>query len=114
MCSEPMAQIVTLGHKRCKVMSRTHDPKTDPDQARVYQIRLKGHLGGQWTDWFEGLSVRLEENGDTLLTGPVADQAALYGLLRKVRDLGMPLVSVNRVQLGQLEVSETRSSGPIQ
>ena len=64
----------------------------------VYQIRLKGHLGSQWTDWFGGLTITLEEDGDTLLTGPVIDQAALHGLLRKVRDLGMPLVSVCRVQ----------------
>jgi hypothetical protein len=63
----------------------------------VYQIRTEGQLGPQWTDWFEGLTVTLE-NGETLLTGPVIDQAALYGLLKKVRDLGLPLVSVNRVQ----------------
>ena len=61
----------------------------------VYQIRLKGHLGSEWTDWFEGLTITLEENGDTLLTGPVVDQAALHGLLRKVRDSGMSLLSVN-------------------
>lgn len=63
----------------------------------VYQIRIKGHLGPGWTDWFEDLTITLEENGDTLLTGPVVDQAALHGLLRKVRDLGVPLLSVNRV-----------------
>ena len=63
----------------------------------VYQIRVKGHLGPQWTDWFGGLAIAVEEDGDTLLTGPVVDQAALYGLLKKVRDLGMPLVSVNCV-----------------
>ena len=66
----------------------------------VYQIRLKGHLGSQWTDWFEGLTMTLEDNGDTLLTGPVVDQAALHGLLKKVRDLGMPLVSVCPVESG--------------
>lgn len=68
--------------------------KADPSQPMVYQIRVKGHLGSHWADWFGGLTVTLEENGETLLTGPVADQAALHGLLRKVRDLGMPLVSV--------------------
>lgn len=60
----------------------------------VYQIRIKGHLDRRWTDWFEGLTITLEDNGATLLSGPVADQAALHSLLRKVRDLGMPLLSV--------------------
>jgi hypothetical protein len=69
----------------------------EPDQPMVYRIRIKGHLGPQWRDWFGGLTVTLEDNGETLLTGPVADQAALHGLLRKVRDLGIPLVSVVRV-----------------
>lgn len=64
----------------------------------VYQIRLKGHLGRQWTDWFGGLTITPQANGDTLLTGPVADQAALHGLLRKVRDLGLPLVEVIQVK----------------
>lgn len=64
----------------------------------IYQIRIKGHLGRQWTDWFGGLTITLEEEGDTLLTGPVIDQAALHGLLKKVRDLGMPLLSVNSVE----------------
>lgn len=67
-----------------------------PDHAQFYEIRLKGHLDAQWATWFEGLTVTLEENGETLLSGCVADQAALHGLLKKVRDLGMPLVSVNR------------------
>jgi hypothetical protein len=74
----------------------------------VYQIRIEGHLGGQWTDWFGGLSITLEDNGDTLVTGPVVDQAALHGLLRKVRDLGMPLLSVNRVTLGQADASDVK------
>jgi hypothetical protein len=70
----------------------------DLDQSMVYQIRIKGHLDRRWTDWFEGMTITLEENGDTLLTGPVVDQAALHGLLRKVRDLGMPLISAIRVE----------------
>ncbi len=66
----------------------------------VYQIRIQGQLDRKWTNWFEGLTITLEDNGDTLLTGPVVDQAALYGLLRKVRDLGMPLISVTRESPG--------------
>jgi hypothetical protein len=68
------------------------------DQAPIYQLRFQGHLGCQWTDWFEGLSITLEEDGSTLLTGPVVDQAALYGLLKKARNLGLPLVSVIRLE----------------
>ena len=68
------------------------------DQPMVYQIRIEGHLGPKWRDWFGGLTITPEDNGDTLLTGPVADQAALHGLLRKVRDLGMPLISAIRVK----------------
>jgi len=76
-------------------MSNHLEPATDPSQPIVYQIRIKGHLGCQWTDWFGGLTVTLEETGDTLLTVPVVDQAALYGLLRKLRDRGLTLVSIN-------------------
>lgn len=68
--------------------------------AQHYEIRIKGHLDARWGDQFEGLTITLEENGDTLLSGPVADQAALHGLLKKVRDLGMPLVSVGPVKPG--------------
>ena len=82
-------------------MSNKLNPNADPSQPTVYQIRIKGHLGRGWTDWFGGLTITLEEDGDTLLTGPVVDQAALYGLLKKVRDLGMPLLSVNRLEPGQ-------------
>ena len=78
-------------------MSNELNPKPDPDQPIVYQIRIKGHLGSGWTDWFGGMAVTLEDNGETLLTGPVVDQAALHGLLRKARDLGMPLISAIRV-----------------
>jgi len=82
-------------------MSSKRNPKTDPGQPNVYQIRIKGHLSDQWTGWFEGLTITLEENGDTLLTGPVVDQAALFGLLKKVRDVGIPLISINRVEPGK-------------
>jgi hypothetical protein len=69
--------------------------------AKVYEIRLKGHLDDRWAEWFGGLTIRLEEDGDTILSGPVADQAALHGLLKKVRDLGLPLLSVNPVQINR-------------
>ena len=69
--------------------------------AQHYEIRIKGHLDDRWIEWFEGLTITLEEDGDTLLTGPVTDQAALHGLLKKVRDLGMTLVSVNQVQFNE-------------
>jgi hypothetical protein len=82
---------------------RKRTPPTDPQPAAIYQIRIKGHLGAQWAGWFGGLTLTLEEDGDTLLTGPVVDQAALHGLLRKVRDLGMPLVSVNRLPSGETD-----------
>ena len=105
------------GHKRYKVMSNKLEPKPTPSQTVVYQIRLKGHLDSQWTDWFGGLTITLEEDGDTLLTGPVVDQAELHGLLKKVRDLGMPLVSVSPVEPGpstplgtsQADVSDVKS-----
>ena len=67
----------------------------------TYEIRVAGHLPPQWADWFEGLTITLEEDGDTLLTGTVVDQAALHGLLKKVRDLGLPLVSVSQVQFNE-------------
>ena len=87
-------------------MSNEINSESDPGQAMVYQIRIKGHLGHEWTDWFGGLTLTLEDNGETLLTGPVIDQAALHGLLRKVRDLGVPLLSVSRVEPGQAEAPD--------
>jgi hypothetical protein len=82
------------GKRARRMMSdnQTFDEKLN--QHQCYEIRLKGHLDDRWAEWFEGLTITLEEDGDTLLTGPVVDQAALHGLLKKVRDLGMPLVSV--------------------
>ncbi len=81
-------------------MSNKWYSKSAPSHSLVYQIRIEGHIGQQWMDWFDGLAITLEEGGDTILTGPVVDQAALYGLLKKVRDLGLPLVSVNPVEPG--------------
>jgi hypothetical protein len=89
-------------------MSTDLNPATDPNQPTVYEIRVKGHLGCQWTDWFGGLTITLEENGDTLMTGPVVDQAALHRLLRKVRNLGMPLISVNHVNPDQAHAPQVK------
>jgi hypothetical protein len=99
------------GHNRHRAMSNKLNSEIDPGQPTVYQIRIKGHLGRQWTDWFEGLAITLEDNGDTLLTGPVVDQAALHGLLKKVRDLGTLLISVNRVRPDPAERSEYGKPG---
>jgi len=75
-------------------MENKAKPQPDALKPTIYKIRIKGELDSQWTDWFEGLTVTLDENGDTLMTGPVIDQAALHGLLKKIRDLGIPLISV--------------------
>ena len=82
-------------------MHKEPEPTPDESDPVVYQIRIQGQLDPQWTDWFGGMAVTLDENGDTLLTGPVVDQAALHGVLRKVRDLGIALVSVCPVEPDQ-------------
>jgi hypothetical protein len=67
------------------------------EKVSVYEIRVKGHLGGRWSEWFDGLEITNLENGEALLSGEIADQAALHGVLAKVRDLGLPLVAVRGV-----------------
>ena len=86
-------------------MSDTPASTEDHHEPGLYAIRIKGHLDDRWAVWFGGLTITLEDNGDTLLTGPVVDQAALHGLLKKVRDLGMPLLSVNRIEPDQADAS---------
>jgi hypothetical protein len=81
------------------------DHQNDTTQAPVYQIRIEGHLGENWADVFDGLSIMLTDDGDTLLTGPIVDQAALHGLLRRIRDSSMTLISVRRVQSGDMNQS---------
>ncbi len=89
-----------MSNKRCSHIDRS--------ELTIYQIRIEGHLGRHWTDWFGGMTITLEDNGDTLLTGPVVDQAALHGLLKKVRDLGMTLLSVNRVRRDPADMSDVK------
>jgi hypothetical protein len=89
-------------------MSETQKSTADHQEPGLYEIRIKGHLADRWADRFGGLNITLEEDGDTLLTGLVVDQAALYGLLRKVRDLGMPLVSVHRLEPGQVDGADIK------
>jgi len=79
-------------------MANTRDPTTDSDKPLIYQIRIQGQLGRQWADWFGGLTITRDDHGDTLLTGAVVDQAALHGLLKKVRDLGIRLLAVNQLE----------------
>ena len=88
-------------------MSNERHRELTPPQPRVYQVRIKGHLGPQWTEWFGGVTITLQDNGDTLLTSPVADQAALHGLLKRVRDLGIPLISVSPVDPDDTDASDT-------
>jgi len=88
----------------------TSKPRSDrdADQAMIYQIRIKGHLGSRWMDWFDGLMITMEEDGNTFLQGPVIDQAALHGILKKIRDLGMPLLLVNCVGPGLEDTSDVK------
>jgi hypothetical protein len=78
-------------------MSAPHASTDDQPKPGRYEIRLEGHLDARWAAWFDGLNLSHEGDGTTVIHGPVVDQAALHGLLRKVRDVGLPLVSVSRV-----------------
>jgi hypothetical protein len=95
---EQVARAAMTGSKGYGIMLNKRNSAADPNQPMVYQIRVKGHLGSQWTDWFEGMTIMPGDDGDTLLSGVVVDQAALHGLLKTVRDLGLPLLSVNCIQ----------------
>ena len=105
-----MAEMIGAGEQqnRHRLMDNKLSSQIDPSQPTIYQIRIEGHLGRHWTDWFGGMTITPEDNGDTLLTGPVVDQAALHGLLKKVRDLGMTLLSVNRVRSDPADASDVK------
>jgi hypothetical protein len=90
---------VSISRNGNGAMSQELEPHADSSQPMAYQIRITGQLDARWADWFEGLTITLD-GGDTLITGPVVDQAALHGLLKRVRDLGMPLASVSPVESG--------------
>ena len=79
-------------------MSETHASTEDHYEPELYAIRIKGHLDERWADWFEGLTFTHESDGTTLLDGPLTDQAALHGVLNRIRDLGLPIISVQRVR----------------
>ncbi len=90
-------------------MNETRTMPECHDESGRYEIRLKGHLDLRWGDWFGDVAITLEDNGEMLLTCPVMDQAALHGLLKRVRDLGIPLLSVNCVQPGRAKTKEVKS-----
>ena len=89
------------------MMPNEIDLGRDPDVPKIFHIRIKGHLGQQWADWFDGLTITLEEDGDTLLSGSVADQSALHGIFKKIRDLGISLLAVYQVEPkhGEMKIS---------
>ncbi len=90
-------------------MSNESNSSNEKAESLIYQIRIKRHLDRKWTDWFSGLSITSLDNGETLLTGPVLDQAALHGLLRKVRDVSLPLVAVIRIEPEQADGPDVTS-----
>ena len=91
------------------MMNKEPGLEHEADQPMIYYIRIRGHLGPPRTDWFEGLVITLEEDGNTLLTGPMVDQAALHGILKKIRDLGMPLLLVTSVGSASQETPEVNN-----
>jgi hypothetical protein len=102
------AQAEMTATRGTKDMLHESNSNNEKAQPMIYQIRIKGHLDRKWADWFAGLSITSQASGETLLSGPVLDQAALHGLLRKVRDVGLPLVAVMQVEPEQAEVPDAK------
>jgi hypothetical protein len=92
-------------------MTERRNPPPHRPEAGRYEIRLTGHLDAHWTAWFDGLTVSHESDGTTVISGPVTDQAALHGVLQRVRDLGLPLLSVIRVESDQTDLAGPEAGG---
>ncbi len=107
----PRRELAMISRNGPRAVPRELDSHVGASQPMAYQVRITGQLDARWADWFEGLTITLD-GGDTLITGPVVDQAALQGLLKKVRDLGMPLVSVNPVEPGPPTLGEGQADVP--
>ena len=90
-------------------MSNAHDPNAEKDTPLIYEVRLKGHLNPKWVDWFGDVTITLQQDGDTLLTCQLIDQAALHALLRRIRDLGMPLISAVQVSQDQSDDPDSKA-----
>lgn len=93
-------------------MNETQISAEGYDEPGIYEIRVRGHLDDRWADRFDGLTLSREGSGDTVLTGQVVDQAALYGLLRRVRDIGVPLISVTLIGTGPTKADSSERSCP--
>lgn len=97
------------GHKRGRNTPDDTNRQSEKAQLMIYQIRIKGHLDHKWADWFEGFTITPLNNGETLLAGPVLDQAMLHSLLRKVRDANLPLIAISGLEPEQADGSNIKS-----
>ena len=91
-------------------MSNKPPSQIEPDYPLVYQFRLAGHLDQRWVDWFDGLKIALDEHGQTILSGEIKDQAELQGVLKKIYNLGLKLISVNPIE-GNKKIKAKKSNG---
>lgn len=107
--SEQHFRVCTATPVRCYCLCAVNTQSGQPDQPTVYEIKLCGQLDNQWSEWFGGAFIAIQDDGDTILTCTVSDQAALHGLLKKVRDLGIPLLSVMRVDSGLDQIKKEKN-----